>query len=197
MYEYYWNFPQGNNKVTKTYFCPYCETLVSGKIHNEVRCKGYSPVYGLIDESEYLILECPSCNKPTIYNIKTRTTSPNGQILRKLNNIPENLKILYEEVGNCISSECYTSAVMMARTILMYIAIDKGADKNKSFQFYVNYISDEGYIPPDGKSWVDKIRQMGNEANHDLKIFKKEDAELIGKFLSYLLIFIYELPELV
>ena len=68
--------------------------------------------------------------------------------------------------------------------------------KSKQFIYYVNYLSDNGYVPPNGKVWVDKIRNLGNEATHKLEVKSKEDAELAITFTSMLLKFIYEFPKL-
>jgi hypothetical protein len=46
--------------------------------------------------------------------------------------------------------------------------------------------------PPNSKDWIDKIRAHSNEANHEIVVKKKEDAEEIITFLEMLLKFIYE-----
>lgn len=60
---------------------------------------------------------------------------------------------------------------------------------------YVEYLSDNHYIPPDGKEWVDQIRKKGNQANHEITLMTKEDAEDIIGFSEMLLRFIYEFPK--
>ena len=76
----------------------------------------------------------------------------------------------------------------------MHIAVSKKAEENKSFEYYVNYLSEKNYIPPDGKDWVDHIRKKGNEAAHEIIGVKKEDAEELITFLEMLLKIIYEFP---
>ena len=94
-----------------------------------------------------------------------------------------------------IANNCYTSAQMIARTLLMHIAVEQGAEENNSFADYINYLDSNGYIPPNGKTWVDFIRKSGNVANHQIVIKEKEETEKIITFLSALLLFIYELPN--
>ncbi len=77
----------------------------------------------------------------------------------------------------------------------MHIAVDKGADEGKRFIEYVEYLSNAGYIPPDGKEWVDHIRSKGNEANHEIVIMSKGDALDLITFIEMLLKFIYEFPS--
>ncbi len=76
----------------------------------------------------------------------------------------------------------------------MHVAVEKGAAPGRSFLEYVEYLAQKGYIPPDGKGWVDHIRQKGNEANHEIKVMTAQDAGDLITFLEMLLKFIYEFP---
>jgi hypothetical protein len=79
----------------------------------------------------------------------------------------------------------------------MNIAVAEGAPENLKFIEYVVYFSDHGYVPPNGKHWVDHIRKKGNEATHEIALMTEDDArELLG-FVEMLLRFIYEFPKLV
>lgn len=192
--ECYWAHPSNYDPKTQKYSCPYCNQTVAGIIHDLVKFDGSHPVWGRSTENVYAIMECPACHRPSIYEYSEQTTAPFVKALRPVNNLPEKIDAVYEEVRAGIGAKCYTSAVILSRTALMYIAVEKGAPDNLSFQKYVDFISSEGYVPPNAKGWIDKIRKMGNSAVHGLEIWEKEDAELIGTFLMYLLIFIYELP---
>lgn len=194
MSQFYWTYPSNYDPKTQTYDCPYCNQTVAGIIHDLIKFDGNHPVLGEDTESVYSVVECPACHEPSIYKYSERVTAPFGKALRSVNNVPEKVNAVYQEVWAGIGAKCYTAAVILSRTALMHIAVEKGAPDNLNFQKYVDFIASEGYIPPNAKEWVDKIRKMGNRAVHDLEIWGKEDAELIGKFLMYLLIFIYELP---
>jgi hypothetical protein len=76
----------------------------------------------------------------------------------------------------------------------MHIAVEKKAEPGKSFLEYVEYLADKGYVPPDGKGWVDHIRTKGNEANHEIKIMSEADARDLIAFSEMLLKFVYEFP---
>jgi hypothetical protein len=91
--------------------------------------------------------------------------------------------------------KAFTAAVLACRKLLMHIAVDKGASEGKPFIEYVEYLSNKGYVPPNGKVWVDHIRGKGNEANHEIKIMTKEDALDLVTFIEMLLKFIYEFPS--
>ena len=77
----------------------------------------------------------------------------------------------------------------------MHVAVDLGADKNKKFIDYIDYFEKEGYISKNARSWVDKIRKLGNEANHEIMIGNKEDAKKIIEFSAMLLKTNYEYPK--
>lgn len=194
MLGYYWTHPSNYDPKTQTYSCPYCNQAVAGIIHDLIRFDGNHPVLGKNIVNVYSIVECPVCHRPSIYKYGEQTTAPFSKALRPVNNLPEKIDAVYQEIRAGIGAGCYTSAVILSRTALMHIAVEKGAPDNLNFQKYVDFIASKGYTPPDAKGWIDKIRKMGNQAVHDLEIWEKDDAELIGKFLMYLLIFIYELP---
>ncbi len=78
----------------------------------------------------------------------------------------------------------------------MNLAVQHKADENKNFTYYVDFLIDNGYVPPKGKEWVDAIRKRGNEANHEISLMNLKDAQLILHFTEALLRFNYELPHL-
>jgi hypothetical protein len=79
----------------------------------------------------------------------------------------------------------------------MHIGVQQGAEEGKNFLFYVKYLSDQGYVPPNGKHWVDHIRKKGNEANHEIVLMERDDAKDLLLFIEMLLKFIYEFPSMV
>lgn len=78
----------------------------------------------------------------------------------------------------------------------MHIAVEKGAAAGNNFFSYVEYLANNHYVPPDGKTWVDYVRVRGNEANHEIMIMGQTDAESLITLVGALLRFIYELPSL-
>lgn len=76
----------------------------------------------------------------------------------------------------------------------MHIAVAKGTKEGETFIKYVEYLSDEHYIPPDAKEWVDQIRKSGNEANHAIVIMDRAASEELLSFSEMLLRLVYEFP---
>lgn len=194
MFDYEW-LGRDAHSSTQSYLCPYCNQLVAGIKEKVIVFHGSSPGGHPTNTDSYYVLKCPACDMPAIYDVCSKTTSPAGKALKDVKHLPESIKKAYDEVSRAIGAQCYTSAVVYARTVIAHIAVDLGADDDLSFVKYVEYLSKNGYTPPNAKDWIDKIRLMGNEATHDLVFWDKDAAETIGKFLMYLLIFIYELPN--
>jgi hypothetical protein len=105
------------------------------------------------------------------------------------------IEALYEEARQCTAYGAYTSAVMLCRKLLMNVAVQQGAPNNLTFQAYVGHLDQKGFVPPNGKKWVDEIRQKGNEANHEVHLMTENDAQRIIRFSEMLLRFIYEMPN--
>jgi hypothetical protein len=104
------------------------------------------------------------------------------------------VKILYNEARTCFQNRCYTACVLCCRKLLMSIVVDKGAFEGNPFIQYVEYLSNQGFAPPESEEWLDHIRTKGNEANHEIRNIEEDDAEDLLTFLEMTLTFLYEFP---
>ncbi|MGE3975879.1 MAG: DUF4145 domain-containing protein [Bdellovibrionales bacterium] len=176
---------QGVNSVgEKSFDCGHCGSHVGPSIGfiGRHQSNGY----------QGLIMICPKCTLPTSLTIAGQIPGPQyGEIVSGITDT--NVKALYDEARKCFAAHSYTGSVMVARKILMNLAVQHGAEENLNFIEYVNYLASNGWVPPNGKKWVDQIRKKGNDANHELQIMSKEDAEQVLRFLAMLLKFMYEL----
>jgi hypothetical protein len=145
---------------------------------------------------ESTIQICPNCQNPTYFQSHNRQIPrpPFGAVVPHIND--DLVDHIYAEARECTAHHAYTAAVMLCRKLLMHIAVQHGAPENESFQTYVTYLDTKGYIPPNGKKWVDSVRQKGNTANHEIQIMSETDARNSVRFTEMLLRFIYELPNL-
>lgn len=173
-----------------SYQCGYCSDKVASK-------EGYF-AQGVTDrgtDTIAYIYICPSCNLPTVkmrfVSDYAPTAAPGNDVL----NVPEELGDLYTEARNSVSVGAYTGAVLLCRKILMHIAVTEGAEANQSFLNYVRFLTERGFVPPNGRGWVDYIRVRGNEANHEIELMNSEDAIALVTFVEMLLKFIYEFPN--
>jgi len=141
-------------------------------------------------------LYAPNAMLPLIFERHSNQlpSPPFGESVPHINDA--NIESIYEEARLCTSHQAFTSAVMLCRKLLMNIAVKHGAPENQSFQSYVEYLDENGFVPPNGKKWVDAIRQKGNEANHEISLMTARDAHNIVRFSEMLLRFVYEMPNM-
>ena len=167
------------------FVCGYCSTTVSSTWGWATRVlpQGHASANVRI---------CPECNKPTFLYGGQIPGVPFGSPVQSL---PKDLETLYDEARSCTAAGAYTPAVLATRKILMHIAVDKGAKEGESFQSYVEFLAEKGFVPPNGQGWVDHIRKKGNEANHEIRLMNAADAKDLLVFTEMLLRFDYEFPN--
>jgi hypothetical protein len=172
-----------------TYKCGYCNSDISSE-------KGYSGSNGNSGSAKLMahIAICHKCKKPTFFDLN-RNQTPGSKFGENVQHIPEESIVnLFQEAKDCYSINAFTACVMLSRKLLMNLSVSVGAKEGDNFASYVNYLNDNGYIPPNGKEWVDSIRKLGNSANHKIEFNSMEEAQRIIKFTEMLLRFIYEMP---
>ena len=172
----------------RQYKCYSCNSEVASK-------EGYQLVREAFPLYRYGIYICPKCMSPTFFSLDELQT-PRPVYGETLNSLPETVKTLFDEARKCYGIDAYTSVVTICRSLLAYIAVDKGAKSNLTFKEYIEYLKLEHWLPRGTFDWVDEIRNLGNSAIHDLIIMQERDASLLLRFTTALLRNIYELPSL-
>lgn len=167
--------------------CGYCGKDVGGNV-------GY---YRSSSRHDKYIYICPHCENPTAF-IKDDEGAwgqfPGAVYGNEIEALPQSVGALYNEIRRCIQYSSYTAAAMAMRKLLMHVAVEKGAEKDKNFVFYVDFLNDNGWIPPNGKDWVDAIRGGGNEAAHQIGPVSESSAKQLLDFTEMLLKIVYEFP---
>jgi len=172
--------------------CAYCDEKVSSRLgYNAGTDESGSGSAG----KPALIRICSNCLSPTFFtgDEHSPTAAPGASV----GFVPQDVAALYHEARLSAGAGAHTSAVMTCRKILMHIAVEKGADEGQSFLRYVEFLVQNGYVPPGGSGWVDYVRTRANETNHDIVLMTSKDSEALVGFVEMLLKFIYELPSMV
>ena len=185
---YGWQQPQ--TLENKAFICGFCNRTVASE-------RGYLINEHNIDRPFLRkggIYICPNCENP-VFHAPGGRQYPSPPFGSPVPHVPKELNDLYKEARRCTSENCFTAAVLLCRKMLMNIAVQEGAEEGLSFMKYVNHLSDKGYIPPNGKHWVDHIRKKGNEATHEIALMNQEDARDLLSFVEMILRFIYEFPQ--
>ena len=182
---YIWESIQGLE--SRSYTCGYCGNALASEKGWVARLSRQGP-FGAF------IYVCHQCWQPTFFDHTQRQT-PGVVFGGPVTDIPEKMvEQLYEEARKTTGAGAYTAAVLCCRKLLMHIAVFKGATPGDTFINYVQFLADKNFIPPDAKDWVDHIRKKGNEANHEIAIMTKGDAEELLSFCEMLLKVIFEFP---
>ena len=170
---------------SRRFRCGYCGVNVASD-------RGYdSPSNKGLQKSLHI---CPDCDKPSFFD-PNGNQHPGPVPGNEVDSLPDDLEALYKEARQCCAISAYTSSVLACRKMLMNIAVAQGAKEGLSFIQYVEHLSANGYIPPNGRGWVDHIRKKGNEATHEIAVMAQSDAEELVAFVEMLLKFIYEFPS--
>lgn len=147
------------------------------------------------DESTHRrIYICPNCSKPTFFD-EGGSQFPGVTPGNEVQHLPNDLEKLYREARVGCSVSAFTASVLASRKLLMSVAVGQGAKEGLKFIEYVEYLAAHGFIPPNGKTWVDHIRRKGNEATHEIALMSQQDAEELVGFSEMLLKFVYEFPN--
>lgn len=176
---------------SRSYRCGHCGNLVA----SQKGVAGYHR-YGPHEheEEDAWIYICSHCTRPTFFDLDGKQL-PGVIFGSPIENLPDkSVDDLYEEARRSFSDGNYTAAVLCSRKILMHIAVAKKAQPGQSFAAYVDYLVDNHFIPPDARDWVHHIRLRGNEANHEIVIMSKDDAEELLVFIEMLLKVIFDFP---
>jgi hypothetical protein len=171
-----------NSLGSRTFQCGFCGFLVAsdrGYFHDSKR--------------QFGVRICPNCERPTFFEADQQVpgVAPGSNV----NHVPQEIAALYQEARSAIAANAPTAAVLACRKLLMNIAVSRGAKAGESFVHYVEYLAKSGFVPPDGKGWVDHIRKRGNEANHEIALMSNNDATELVSFAEMLLKFIFEFPN--
>lgn len=180
--EYY----ASGNPRWETYTCPYCARDVTGAVVASYAAPGLGPWC--------LWLRCPRCGKGAV--LEEGILHPSAPFGPDIEGLPVQVAEAYDEARNCIGAGAYTAAELICRKILMYVAVDKGADAGKPFTTYLDHLEKAGYLAPAMKGWVDLIRQHGNLATHELPAPDQQEAESTVMFTAELLRLVYEMEHM-
>ncbi len=176
---------QLNARAPVRYTCGWCDSLVGATV-------GFDYVDGGGAALSAVRL-CPNCNYPTFLD-PMGTVVPESPYGEQVEHLSSDLAGLYGEARNCVSVGATHAAVMVGRKIIMHVAVDKGAKENQGFGAYVDYLVKNNLVPPDTEGWVDEIRQLGNDANHEIFDIGTDEAKATVDFVAMLLRLLYEYP---
>lgn len=192
LYEDNPNNTWGSEQIMEcSYVCGYCGHEISSNRGMPLRIRKGVTTY---NNKPYGVYLCTHCHMPTF--IYKDIQIPGNRFGSSVKNVPDEVNNVYEEARSSFAAGAYTGVVLLCRKLLMHIATDLGADDGLKFIQYVNYLNENHYAGARSEQWIDQIRQFGNQANHEIIINSKEEAQRIIKFCEMILKLNYEYPSI-
>lgn len=115
--------------------------------------------------------------------------------IKEISKIPEsekNLVNLIEEFYKAKNLGFNSSATLLGRKILMHICVEqKIAEEGKKFIEYVDALKNSDLVGSKWKLKIDKIRTLGNDEAHKIKIASDDELNLVSSVIKTLLTNIY------
>ncbi|KZU84714.1 DUF4145 domain-containing protein [Lactiplantibacillus plantarum] len=186
-----YNIWGGTTIVKASYVCGYCGQKVTS--NRGMALEYPDNVNRGVNDKPYGVFVCTNCNLPTF--IYDDVQVPGSNFGEEVNSAPKKVTEIYNEARKSYSTGAFTGVILLCRVLLNHVAVSLGADDDKTFAFYVSYLTKNHYIPTGSSEWIDSIRKLGNTANHDLAINTRAEAETIIKFCEMLLKITYEYPS--
>lgn len=145
-------------------------------------------------------MRCVSCKSPTI--LANGVAHPSALPLHVPLGVSGVELAAWREVRECLSVGATTAAVMLCRKLLLHIAVAEGLaakddrDRAPTFNQAVEHLEQQGVITSKMRPWVDRVREVGNEANHEIDPVHPEVAMDVARFTEQLLRLAYEMDAL-
>lgn len=156
-------------------------------------------IIGRTSDDKLVFLRCVTCRKGLVVN--SGVVSPGATEVGAVVGLVPEVEAAWQEVRSTIGVGATTSAVMMCRKILFHVAVDNGLpakndkDRAPTFVEVVKHLDDARLVTPLMLPWLNHIKDVGNEANHELGTISHSSALEVAKFTEQLLVTVYEMPE--
>jgi hypothetical protein len=151
-------------------------------------------------DDEAIWMRCMNCRQPV--------TAYRGYVngaplpLREPMGLPDVEASAWWEARACLSVGAYTASVMMCRKILLHVAVTHGLQpidangRSPAFVQAIDHLEKEGLVTKIMRPWVERIKQVGNQANHELAAIGAADAFDVSTFTLQLLVLTFEMPAI-
>lgn len=94
-----------------------------------------------------------------------------------------------------MQTNSFTAAIMLMRKIIMNIAVHEGAKENLKFVQYVDFLYDNRIVHKKSKKKAQSVKDLGNDANHEIENRTLDEAQNCLDFIELLLIANYEFAD--
>lgn len=146
-------------------------------------------------------LRCVACFRGVVTN--DGVVSPESKPFDVPKALPDADRAAWNEVRSCLAAGANTAAVMMSRKLLFHVAVAHGLpEKNENgraptFVQALDSLENAGVFTKTMRPWINRIKDVGNEASHELVAITESEAMDVARFTQQLLQLAYELPAMI
>lgn len=139
---------------------------------------------------------CPGCLRGSVF--ENGAVHPSTQPLREPSFLPPDVALTWNEARVCLGAGAYAAAVLMCRKLLLHLAVEHGLpaknkrDRAPTFVECVDRLEHEGVVTKRMRPWVERIKDVGNDATHELAPVTSEQAQDVADYTLHLLVTAYE-----
>jgi hypothetical protein len=165
---------------------------------------------------DYMIVKCAGCEVISFredfhdyeatypdeydnWHHDTKTTlypSPlkNHRSLSRIYNLPDQIRIVYEEAVNAFKANCYLLTGVAFRAVIEALCIDKSI-KGRNLEVKINNLVKDRLITEKEGARLHSIRFIGNDSVHEMSIPKTEALYIVLDIVEHLLKNLYLIDE--
>lgn len=182
--------------TTEPYTCGYC----GHSVHARILAKTYAPfmtTMGMTDQLADVICLCECGRITTIHkDVISDIQVPEPKPYKSDKKWDAGVAALFDEAADCFTRNAYTATAMLCRRILMVLACNKKAEPGLRFVQYVDYLAEEVFKDERAHETLTDIKDIGNEANHELEDVSRDEGLFVLEATFHLLNSVYSLPSL-
>lgn len=156
-------------------------------------------VIAVTQSQSHAWIRCMKCKLALAVN--DGVASPAQKPLRVPSGLSDDERAVWGEIRECLGVGAYTAAVMLCRKLLMHVAVAHDLPPKNAkgfaptFAQSVDHLLQAGVITARMKPWIERIKDVGNEANHEIAPVGKESALDVATFTQKLLELAYEMDD--
>ena len=145
-------------------------------------------------------LRCVSCGAGHVE--RAGALHPSAQVLGEPSNLPADESAVWSDIRGCLGIRAWGAAVLLCRKLLLHAAVSAGLPAKNSKDYAptfieaIKHLESEGFITSRMRPWVDRIKDVGNEATHEIPAITEEQAMDVARFTEQLLRLVYELTAM-
>lgn len=179
-------------------------TITDARAFEQLKCAECGAlqhlVVGRTAAADRFWLRCVNCKAPSV--VDRGRVWPGTRALSAPLGVTGIELDVWNEVRDCLAVGANTAAVMLARKLLLHIAVAQGLpEKNEkgwapTFAEAVSHLENADIITKRMVPWVERIKDVGNEANHEITPISASVALDVATFMEQLLKLAYEMEAL-